>query len=185
MAESLAVGPRAGIWLGLKASCAVVRRLAVLLVATAACGGAHYQGDLYDDGEARYRLASPEQGWSAVDVERSVDLAWTHRELAAVMSANARCNPALDIPLVALTNHLLIGFTDRELLNQELVPMDGREAMRTHVTAKLDGVPRELLLTVLKKDGCVYDFHLAAPPGPRFGRAKPIYEQLVESFATR
>jgi hypothetical protein len=64
------------------------------------------------------------------------------------------------------------------------VPLDGREALRSHVVAKLDGVPRELLLTVMKKDGCVYDFALVAPPGGGFGQAHQAYDGVLESFAT-
>ena len=36
--------------------------------------------------------------------------------------------------------------------------MDGREAMHTVMSAKLDGVPKMFDAYVLKKDGCVYDF---------------------------
>ena len=98
---------------------------------------------------------------------------------------NASCDTALDIPLVALTNHLLVGFTERsEVEPQALVQMDGREALRTHVVAKLDGVTRELLLTVLKKDECVYDFALLAPPGAPFAQSLPAYDAMLGGFRT-
>ena len=118
-----------------------------------------------------------------MDVRGENDLAWTHEGHAAIIQANASCNPGLDIPLTALTNHLLIGFTERELATQELVPMDGREALRTHMRAKLDGVPRELLLVVLKKDGCVYDFALVAPLRG-FTPARASYDAMLQSFRT-
>ena len=118
-----------------------------------------------------------------MDVQGQNDLAWAHDGHAAIIQANASCNPSLDIPLAALTNHLLIGFTERELAEQELVPMDGREALRTHMRAKLDGVPRELLLVVLKKDGCVYDFALVAPP-TGFQSARSSYDAMLQSFGT-
>ena len=60
-------------------------------------------------------------------------------------------------PLLALTQHLFISFTEREILEQTIVPMDGREAMHTVMRAKLDGVPKVFDVYVLKKDGCVYD----------------------------
>jgi len=118
-----------------------------------------------------------------MNVQGQNDLAWAHHGHAAIIQANASCNPSLDIPLTALTNHLLIGFTEREVAEQELVPMDGREALRTHMRAKLDGVPRELLLVVLKKDGCIYDFALVAPPAG-FERARGAYDAMLQSFGT-
>ena len=62
--------------------------------------------------------------------------------------------------------------------------MDGREALRTVARAKLDGVPRELELVVLKKDGCVYDFALVAPPGRPFTDAQATFRAMLDSFRT-
>ena len=80
---------------------------------------------------------------------------------------------------------ILTAFSQREIVEQVLVPVDGREALRTHVVAKLDGVPRELLLHVVKKNGCVYDFALVAPPGERFAQSRASYETVLQSFETR
>lgn len=158
--------------------------LAALIVGGGCGGGGSYRAGRYTDAEAAYRIGDPGEGWRRVGVEDQNDLAWAHDALSAVVQVNASCDPDLDIPLVALTNHLLIGFTDRDLESQEIIAMDSREALRTHVRARLDGVPREILLHVLKKDGCVYDFALVAPPGERFGSARTGYESLVAGFAT-
>ena len=117
-------------------------------------------------------------------VDEENDLAWFNQTDDAIMQVDSKCNPAFDIPLKALTMHLLIGFTDKNVASQDILEMDGREAMRTHLEAKLDGVPRELLLQVLKKNGCVYDFALVAPPGPRFDAALSDFELLIDGFAT-
>jgi hypothetical protein len=72
---------------------------------------------------------------------------------------NGRCGKdGDDVPLLALTQHLFISFTERETIEQKIVPMDNREAMHTLMNAKLDGVPLSFNTFVLKKDGCVYDF---------------------------
>lgn len=150
-----------------------------------ACGGSAYEGSVYRDPEAAFEVPPPPQGWSAIDVEGSNDLAWASDQLAAVIQVNASCDPSLDIPLRSLTQQLLIGFTEREVIAEETIPMDSREALRTHLYAKLDGVRRELLLYVLKKDGCVYDFSLVAPPGSSFTSARQTYEELVGGFRAR
>ena len=62
--------------------------------------------------------------------------------------------------------------------------MDGREALRTHLLAKLDGVPREILLQILKKDDCVYDFGLITPTGGAFESALGDFDQLLAGFTT-
>ena len=165
--------------------------LAALLIALIAaclcqqgCGGSRWSDGRFHDDEASYRLGAIGAGWQSVAVDDDNDVAWLHDGWGAVIQVNASCNPELDIPLVALTNHLLIGFTERELREQRLISMDSREALRSHLVAKLDGVERELALTVLKKDGCVYDFAVIASPGDSFARARDSYEQLLRGFAT-
>jgi hypothetical protein len=158
--------------------------LAALVVSLAACGGGGtFHSGVYHDSEATYSVGALGPGWSRVSTDDASDLAFMNDAQGAVVQVNASCDPGLDIPLEALTNHLLIGFTEREDVEpQERVPLDAREALRTHMRAKLDGVPRELLFYVLKKNDCVYDFALVAPPGDPFEGARPAFEALVAGF---
>ncbi len=167
------------------AACPLVAPLLLLTVAWSACGGGQLAGGTYQDREAAFRIGEPGAGWSRLRVQDANDLAWFHDDLGALIQVNASCDPALDIPLRALTQQLLIGFTERELQAEGLLPMDGREALQTHLLAKLDGVRREMMLRVLKKDGCVYDFSLVAPPGSRFEDARDSYEAVVSAFSAR
>jgi hypothetical protein len=148
------------------------------------CAASGLEGRIYRDSEARYRIGELGEGWRRVRVGDRNDLAWYSESLSAIVQLNATCDPDADVPLVALTNHLLIGFTEREIRDQRTVPMDGREALRTHVVARLDGVPRELLLYVLKKNDCVYDFALIGRPGGSFERAIEVFERFVGGFTT-
>jgi hypothetical protein len=155
----------------------------------AGCGGGNggvYREDdgVYADAEAEYEVGELPGDWDRLDVAGQNDLAFS-RDDGAVIQVNASCDPALDIPLAALTAHLLNGFTGREDEERDTVPFAGREAMRTHVVASLDGVDRELLLYVLKKDECVYDLALIAPPGAVFADARPDFEALLAGFRTR
>jgi hypothetical protein len=167
--------------------------LRVLLLVTstfvlAACSsGPRY---VRDDGalavrgpETHYRVGALPTQWHAVQVAGENDVAFAHDGLDAVVQANARCDDAdMDVPLESLTQHLLIGFTERQISEERTVPMDDREARITHVVAKLDGVPREMELVVIKKDGCVYDLALIAPHDHRFGTARSDFQAFVRSF---
>jgi hypothetical protein len=157
-----------------------------MLLGLAACsgGGGQLRGTVYRDREASYRIGSLSQHWQRLTVEDQNDLAWRSERLSSMVQVNATCDPGSDVPLTALTNHLLMGFTEREIETQEVVPMDGREALRTHVAARLDGVPRELLFYVMKKDDCVYDLALLAPVGAPFESALVEFEAFVAGFTT-
>ncbi len=181
----LATISRATVSSGAKLASHAALWFTLSLALAVGCGGGTYRGGEYHDEEAAYRLGAPAGDWTRVNVENQNDLAWHSDSLNAVIQGNGSCDPALDIPLVALTNHLLIGFTERDVVSQELVPMSSREALRTHVRAKLDGVTRELLLQVLKKDRCVYDFALVAPPGADFQRASETFTSMLQGFEAR
>ncbi len=93
-----------------------------------------------------------------------------------------RCGrDAEDVPLRALTQHLTIGFTERQITQQRELMLDGRAALRTEMTARLDGVPKELAFVVLKKDGCVYDFWRISD---RAGQDTRDFDAFVGGFTT-
>jgi hypothetical protein len=85
-----------------------------------------------------------------------------------------------DVPLEALTHHLFLHFTQRSLVKQERVELDGRAALRTELNAELDGVALRYLVYVIKKDGCVYDFIHVSPNG----RGRAEFERFVQGFGT-
>ncbi|MFW2386833.1 MAG: hypothetical protein ACN4G0_00740 [Polyangiales bacterium] len=142
------------------------------------------QGGVFQGEQTSYRVGPVGTDWTPVTVDNQNDLAWHSEAKGAVIHVDSDCDPALDIPLTALRSHLLIGFTEREVISEDVVPMDGREALRTRLRAKLDGVPRAILLQILKKDGCVYDFGLVTPPGPSFDEALSDFDGVLAGFST-
>jgi len=142
------------------------------------------QNGIYRGEQTSYRVGPLPSDWTLVTVNHQNDLAWHSEARGAVAHVDSECDPGLDIPLIALRSHLLIGFTEREVIEEEIVPMDGREALRNHLTAKLDGVPREILLQILKKDDCVYDFGLITPPGAAFSDALEDFDAMLAGFTT-
>jgi hypothetical protein len=120
-----------------------------------ACGGASFQDGVYQGEHARYRVGPLDRSWHRVTVDGN-DLAF-HRAGTGTISVNATCTEYEDVPATALVNHLLFETTERNFLLEEVVTLDGRGARHVLVQAALDGVPLELELFVLKKDGCVFD----------------------------
>ncbi|MBL9037920.1 MAG: hypothetical protein JNG84_05325 [Archangium sp.] len=148
-------------------------------VLVAGCGGHLRDGVFAKDG-VRYRLGAPSDStWRQVRFADN-DLAWSHGS-GVMMSANATCDGHGDPSLEVLTQHLLFGFSERELVSRGLETLDGREALRSRYVAKLDGVPVDLELVVVKKNGCVHDFTLIAPVG-KGEAAQGAFSSLVSGF---
>ena len=147
------------------------------------CGGTQFKDREVSKSDTRYRVGPLTPSWKRIEVEQN-DVAWLHQSEGTLIQVNSRCERSLDLPLMTLTNHLLIGFTDREFIEQKSVQLDGREALRSHIRAKLDGVPRELVIYVLKKNNCVYDFAYVATPGATFNQFLADFERFVVGFHT-
>jgi len=136
----------------------------LLACAQLGCGGrAAFDGSTYRDGNIAFTVPPAPDAWRKIRVP-DASLAFRDDGNDASVLVNARCSSLdRDTPLAALTSHLLIGTTERDVVEQAVEPFDGREAMHTRVTGKVDGVARAFDLFVLKKDGCVYDFVYVAP----------------------
>ncbi len=152
------------------------------LLAVAACAGPTWDGKVYHGGSVSFRVGRVPPGWRKLEDDDSL---LTFRDAARdmVVSVNGRCGKdGEDVPLEALTQHLFIYFTERQITDQRRINLDGREALRTELSAKLDGVARRFVVCVLKKDGCVYDFILIAAPSLD-PDSKAEFDQFVNGFS--
>jgi hypothetical protein len=157
-----------------------------VLIAVAGCGGPavrSFDGTTYRDGPIAFQVPPKPASWRAVEVT-DASLAYRDETHGASILVNARCHrPDEGTPLVALTNHLLMGSTAREVVSQEVEPFDGREALHTKMRAKWDGVPIAFDIYVAKKDGCIYDFVYMGDPAA-FDAGAREFEGFVRGFRT-
>jgi hypothetical protein len=146
------------------------------------CASNAYDGRVYRSDELAFRIGPVPESWRPIEASDAL-LAFRDDAGRATIAVNARCGlDGDDVPLEALTKHLFLQFTERRVEDQDLVRMDGREALRTQIVAALDGVSKRYTVYVLKKDGCVYDFlHIADDAGDT---REPSFERFVRSFST-
>lgn len=138
---------------------------------------------MYRDREVAFRVGAIPDSWRPIAADQA-KLAFRDDQAGVTVAVGGRCGlDSDDVPLASLTQHLFIHFTDRNVTAEEESLLDGRAALRTDLTAKLDGVPRSFSVVVLKKDGCVYDFWLIAPPGGD-PAARQDFSRFVAGFRT-
>ena len=139
----------------------------LLLGALGSSCGPRFDGTVYRGDGFAFRIPPPPPEWQRLSHSHG-SLAFQDAEHQGSILLNGRCGlDGDDVPLKALRGHLFLQFTEREILTEEVVPFDGREALHTTLRAKLDGVPMMYDVWVLKKDGCVYDL-LYLVPGDGF-----------------
>jgi hypothetical protein len=147
-----------------------------------ACGAA-FDGATYSAGGVTFHVPPPPESWQRIEAE-GASLAFRDAGADATVMLSGRCGKGEDdVPLASLTQHLFLQFTDREQASQDVVPFDGREAMHTVLSAKLDGVAKKFDVWVMKKDGCVYDMIFLAAPA-RFDAGVGPFRAFVGGFST-
>lgn len=161
----------------------LLAKLAAALGLAAALQGcaSQFDGSVYRGDGFAFQVSPAPAAWRPMKATGAA-LAYEDTPNGGQVLVNARCDKdAEDTPLRSLTQHLFIRFTERVTHSEDVVPFDGREALRTDITAKLDGVDRRFLVWVLKKDRCVYDLLYFSPP-ERFGGGAPTFEAWAQSF---
>ena len=147
----------------------------------AACASSGFDGRVYRDDEMHFRVGPVPSAWRRLEVD-DTRLAFRDDAANATVAVDGRCGlDGDDVPLTSLTQHLFLQFTERELSSQTKVSLDGREALRTELSAALDGVKKQYLVYVLKKNSCVYDFMYIAADAAPGSRAE--FERFVQGFA--
>jgi hypothetical protein len=154
--------------------------VAVALLAACAHAESFDDGVLHKDGlSIRVGPVPPE--WRRLEIE-GADLAFRDPPREGSVLFHVRCgNRDDDAPLTVLTQHLIMGTTERDFTSQETLPFDQREALRTQMRAKLDGVPMQYDIYVMKKDGCVYDLVYVAPPD-RFAAGAADFDRFARGL---
>lgn len=146
----------------------------------AGCAGSSFDGHVYHQGDLFFRVGPIPSTWHPIEVDGAL-LTFRDDAAPATIAVNGRCGlDGDDVPLEALTHHLFLHFTDRKLISQERLELDGRAALRTELDASLDGVPLHYRVVVMKKDNCVYDFMLMGPSGADSGG----FDRFVGGFET-
>jgi hypothetical protein len=148
-----------------------------------ACGGATFDGRVFRNDELSFRVQRAPDAWHPIDAEGAL-LAFRDDQTPATISLAGRCGKdGDDVPLEALTHHLFLQFTERTVESQRRLQLDGREALRTELSAKLDGVTKRFTVVVLKKNGCVYDFaHVTPTSAEKVGQQQ--FDAFVQSFSS-
>lgn len=128
-----------------------------------ACAAPTLQNGVFRSEHTAFRVGPIPDHWEPLpkvaDDPELASVAFRNPSNKSTIGVAARCyRDGDDVPLRALTQHLYIGFTDRQTMTEREFILDGRAALRTEMVASLDGVPQHLVFVVLKKDGCVYDF---------------------------
>jgi len=133
--------------------------------------------------EGRYRVAAP-VGWVAVN-PGGADYSWWHSDIGATIYTDSNCEHHFeDLTLSRLIDAQVATLDDVELQSSESTTILGRAGLSTVHHGSIDGVSVSVRTTVVKRNGCVYDFVMVGPVTDEAGLGQS-YASLVSSFEMR
>jgi len=156
-----------------------VRLLSFLLVcgALSCASKGTWRDNVFESSKLKYTIGQPDANWEPVSF-KGADAAWLSKRDDASLLISSGCEKKQDIPLAGLTGQLLIGLTDQNTIEQKTLQNSGRDALETQISAKIDGVPRRMMIFVMKKNDCVFDIVFASSP-------ENFEENVATYFAVR
>ena len=167
---------------GRMSNCGMGRAFVAALAAVAilACASATYKGGIFENDQTIYRVDPPRGGWERISAG-DADVAFWNERLSAFIMVNSTCDQYRDAPVSILANHLFIGIEKKLFSVQEERPLDGRDAVYTELTGKLDGHPVKVAAYTLVKNYCTYDLSYSADP-KHFDEGLPAFHELARKF---
>ena len=162
--------------------------LALALALTLAPGCAHTSRQSWNAetrtvcaGKDCYQIGALGPEWKLVSRARG-SAGFVHGAGGGVILSHATCrDDAEAAPLASLTAHMLIGYSERRERAVRLVAFAEREALRSVLDGKLDGVPIVLDLYVLKRNGCIFDLSYVAPVAT-YDAGLADFQRFVDGF---
>jgi len=133
------------------------------------------------DQGARFIVGPLPFGWKRMMLEGGATVGFTNRFHDQTIFVNVLYAPNRRAGLTALRNHLLFDLTSREILEQETIEVDNREALWTVIKGRLDGARVKMALVVVRIDDWVYDLAYIAVP-ETYEICLADFRQMVNAF---
>lgn len=155
---------------------------ATLLMFSVACQSKAHKKPKGNEGQ--FVIATPDGSWKKV-APGGADKAWFHPDIGASIYFDSNCKERFeDGRLEDLITHLTFGLVQGAPLREEMLTLDGREALLRVYDGKMDGVPVRVGAVVTKKNECLYDGVYIASPSA-FDAQWNAFVEVISGFKTK
>ena len=118
--------------------------------------------------------------WIKIDSDKA-DYAFKHSKTRSIMVINSLCQKYDRTTVEQLTENILAGLQESKVTDKKNLRLFDRESQRTKASGKLDGVTTHMLIEVVKKDRCIYDFVLITKENNLSNSLENDFLELVRS----
>lgn len=133
--------------------------LIILITVLGACSsadnGVYTKSTTVENGLKKNRPSS----WREVDNQGS-DYALHNSKTDSYFIFNSACRKFDPSNLPTLTNSILSGINDVEIIEKKMTDHQGREAVLVTAKGSMDGISRHFRILTTQKNNCIYDYAL-------------------------
>jgi hypothetical protein len=109
------------------------------------------------------------------------DVVYKDRATQSLIALNSTCFRYESTSLDRLAHQYESGLKDAETVSETELIVDGRRAVRVHLKGDFDGVRSEILVTVLRKNDCLFDFSMVGK-SPLTADVQRDFDLWVQGF---
>ncbi len=129
------------------------------LIALAIFAACSFSGKSTDIKSSVLKISKNLKNWETLPPEAS-DYAFVNPATNSIITVNSLCGKYASTTLRHLTENLMGGIDHIQTTKRESLNFVGREALWSEITGKTDGVPVYLIVQIVRKNECIYDFIL-------------------------
>ncbi|OFZ20290.1 MAG: hypothetical protein A2Z20_12805 [Bdellovibrionales bacterium RBG_16_40_8] len=126
------------------------------------------------------KFHSPNPGYAEVS-SASLDKLWQNKKTGCSISYLSDCNNPTDPSLQNIFKGITSEIESVSVISSSFIEYNYREALRSIVEGRIDGVSTRFELVIFKKNSCTYILTYAATTNA-FSNEKPIFNHFVEMF---
>jgi hypothetical protein len=141
----------------------VMKKLPIIILALFTMAGCvNKKGLTVHKAKTQFGIKILPAGWHEKSFIRA-DLYFEHEDKNASIFISSQCERVSDSPPESLLAQLLVGLGKYEIMSQNYLYIQDREALMAEVNITIDGVKRYLKGMIYKKAPCVIDAVFNAP----------------------
>ncbi|MDE2059165.1 MAG: hypothetical protein KGL31_00450 [candidate division NC10 bacterium] len=154
--------------------------MVLVLFTLTACASRHVVDGFLVDEARGFRIPLLSDGWRQLEV-RGTELAFRAEPGGQVAALFISCEEQRPMTLRLLARRLFFGIGPKQILAQNVISLNGTEAVHTVLTGRLKETDVMVSSYVAKEGECTYDLVYVASPEAFQGRL-PEFEQFVKGW---
>ncbi len=127
-----------------------------------------------------YKYQAPDSSFTKLDHDQT-DLAWQNQKNGNTIAVLSECSENRDPSLNDLENEMLQVLSNTKISSTQNLVFEDREALRSVIEGKVDGIPVKVDVLTFKKNSCAYTLtYMGRANG--FDKDQVVFERFLKGF---